>query len=174
MTTLLEGKQDGRGLRIGIAVARFNQDITGALLEGCLHVLREAGVAEDDLTVAWVPGAFELPLACDRLAASGRHDAVVALGCVIRGGTPHFEYVSAAACDGVMEVNLKHELPVVLGVLTCDDLAQARHRADREVLLGAGAQVPAEREAKETPASNKGAEAAETALEMVHLLRGMA
>jgi len=171
MTTFLEGKQDGQGLRFAIAVARFNADITEALLEGCLQVLTAAGVAPEAIRVVRVPGAFELPLACEALARGGEVDGVIALGCVIRGGTPHFEYVSAAACNGVLEVGLRHALPVILGVLTCDDLAQAQHRAAKDVLQGAGSLLPEERSSKETPRSNKGAEAAEAALEMATLLR---
>jgi len=173
MTTFLEGNQNGQGLRIAVVVARFNADITESLLDGCLHHLRQAGVADADLRVVRVPGAFELPLACEALAQQGQADAIVALGCVIRGGTPHFEYVSAAACNGVLEVNLRHRLPVILGVLTCDTLSQAEHRADRDCLLGAQAQIPEHREEKTTPRSNKGAEAAEAALEMATLLRGI-
>lgn len=173
MTTFLEGNQNGHGLRIAVVVARFNADITEALLEGCLHHLHQAGVADADLRVARVPGAFELPVTCEAIAQEGKVDAIIALGCVIRGGTPHFEYVSAAACNGVLEVNLRHRLPVILGVLTCDTLGQAQHRADRECLLGAQAQIPAERDEKHTPRSNKGAEAAEAAIEMATLLRGI-
>ena len=169
MATFLEGNPAETTGRYAIVVARFNSDITEALLDGCRHTLAAHGVTEDRITVARVPGAFELPLTCEHLAASGNYVAVLALGCVIRGGTPHFDYVCQEASRGMMEVNLKHRIPVIMGLLTCDDLPQALHRADREVLTGS-AQVEEGRLQKTTPRSNKGSEAAEAALEMVSLL----
>ncbi len=169
MATFLEGIPTPTSGRYAVVVARFNSDITEALLDGCLHAFEHAGLPADAIDVARVPGAFELPLTCERLASSGRYQAVIALGCVIRGGTPHFDYVCAETCRGVMDVNLRHRLPVVLGVLTCDTLEQALFRADRDVLASSN-QAEDQRTEKVTPRSNKGAEAAEAALEMVALL----
>ena len=169
MATFLEGIPTLTTGRYAVVVARFNSDITESLLDGCLHAFARAGLPADAVDVARVPGAFELPLACERLAASGRYQAVIALGCVIRGGTPHFDYVCGETSRGVMNVNLKHQLPVVLGVLTCDTLEQAQFRSDRAVLTGSNI-AGENRTEKVTPRSNKGAEAAEAALEMVALL----
>lgn len=169
MAAFLEGNPAEASGRYAIVVARFNADITEALLDGCLHTLAHHGVDLDQVVVARVPGAFELPLACDRLAETGNYAAVIALGCVIRGGTPHFDYVCAEASRGMMDVNLQRRMPVIMGLLTCDDLAQAQHRADREVLESAN-QADDGRTEKTTPRSNKGSEAAEAALEMVSLL----
>ena len=137
--------------RIGIAAARFNRFITDALLEGARDALSRHGVEPSAITLAWVPGAFELPLAADRLLASGVADAVIALGAVIRGGTPHFEYVAQACTMGLTEVALRHGKPVVFGVLTTDNVEQALERA------GSGQ-------------GNKGHDAALTALQMLGLL----
>ena len=169
MATFLEGIPTLTTGRYAVVVAQFNSDITEALLDGCLHVFARAGLPADAIDVARVPGAFELPLTCERLAASGRYKAVLALGCVIRGGTPHFDYVCGETSRGIMDVNLKHNLPVILGVLTCDTLEQAQFRADRNILTGSH-QAAENRTEKVTPRSNKGAEAAEAALEMVSLL----
>lgn len=148
----IEGEFHAAGARFAIVVARWNGEITGKLLEGALRALRRQDVAEDDLQVYRVPGAFELPLAARKVAETGRFDAVIALGAVIRGGTPHFEYVCAETTRGIGEVALATGVPVAFGVLTTDDQEQARERA------GPGA-------------DNKGEEAALTALEMVSLLR---
>lgn len=169
MATFLEGNPADTTGRYAIVVARFNADITEALLDGCLHTFAQHGVETERLDIARVPGAFELPLTCDRLAATGNYQAVIALGCVIRGGTPHFDYVCQEASRGMMDVTLKHGLPVVMGLLTCDDLPQAQHRADRAVFESAN-QADDGRTEKTTPRSNKGSEAAEAALEMVSLL----
>ena len=142
----------GDGLRIGIALARFNQAVTDQLLAGSLDALVRHGVAEDAIDVATVPGAFELPLCAQRLAATGRYDALVCLGAVVRGETPHFEYVAREAARGIAEVARRHDVPVAFGVLTTDTIEQALARAGGE-------------------RGNKGYEAAVTALEMVHLLR---
>jgi 6,7-dimethyl-8-ribityllumazine synthase len=142
--------RDGSGLRIGIVVARFNHLISVQLLEGASEALAKAGVREEDVHVAWVPGAFEIPLALRGLARSGRYHALIALGSVIRGGTPHFDYVCRAVTDGVGEVILSTGVPVAFGVLTTDDVEQALERTG-------GAE------------GNKGAEAAEAALEMAKL-----
>lgn len=155
--------------RFGLAVARFNAEITEAMLDGAVQVLQDAGVPADSIEVARVPGAFELPLACAGLARSGRFDAVIALGCVIRGETPHFDFVAGEAARGCMQLGLETGTPVVFGVLTTDTLEQARHRADPSLRSGSNADT---REAAEkvTPRSNKGAESAAVALEMSALL----
>lgn len=116
------------GLRFGIVVARFNHAISSALLEGCVQELLQRGAASDAIHVAWVPGAFEIPFVARALAASGRYDAIVTLGAVIRGGTPHFDYVCRAATDGVREAARDTGVPVLFGVLTTDDVEQALAR----------------------------------------------
>lgn len=148
----VEGSFDAADARFGIAVARWNSEITEPLLEGALRALARHGVAQNQVTVARVPGAFELPLAAKRLAQTGDFDAVITLGCVIRGGTPHFDYVCSECTRGVGEVALSENLPIAFGVLTTDDLAQAQARSDDSE-------------------ENKGEEAALTALEMVSMLR---
>lgn len=150
--TLLSGDLAARaGSRFGIVVGRFNGFISERLLAAAIDTLRRHGVAESDITVAWVPGAFELPLAAKRLAASGRIDALIALGCVIRGATPHFDFVAGECAKGLSSVALGSGLPVAFGVLTVDSIEQAIERAG-------------------TKAGNKGADAALSALEMVNLL----
>ena len=146
-----EAGLDAAGLRIGIAVARFNHLICVRLLEGCVTELVLRGVDRDTIDVAWVPGAFELPQAARALASSGRYDAVVTLGVVVRGGTPHFDYVCIGVTDGVREVMRDTGVPVAFGVLTTDDIDQALARAG-------GSE------------GNKGAEAASAAIEMARLL----
>jgi 6,7-dimethyl-8-ribityllumazine synthase len=148
----LHATPSGEGLRIGVALARFNQSVTDRLLAGAIEALEHHGVAEDAIDVATVPGAFELPLCAQRMAATGRYDAIVCLGAVVRGETPHFEYVAREAARGVAEVARRHDLPVAFGVLTADTVDQALARAG-------GAR------------GNKGYEAAVTALEMVQVLR---
>jgi 6,7-dimethyl-8-ribityllumazine synthase len=149
-----EGKLDGKGLKFAIVVGRFNEFIAGHLLDGALDNLRRHGVADGDVAVAWVPGAFEMPLVAQRLAGSGDYDAVICVGAVIRGGTPHFEYVAAEAAKGIAKVGLDSGVPVVFGVLTTDTVEQAVERAG-------------------TKAGNKGWAAATTALEMADLLRNL-
>ncbi len=144
---------DGRGLAVAIVASRFNHLIVHRLVDGCASRLRELGCEEIDLI--WVPGAFEIPLAVQIAAESGRFDALVALGVVIRGDTPHFDYVCRAATDGVREVGLATGKPIAFGVLTTDTVEQAMVRAIKPGEEG----------------SNKGAEAAEVALEMASLLR---
>ncbi len=146
-----EGRPLGAGRRVGIAVSRFNAEITERLLAGALDALRGAGVADDDVAVAHVPGAFELPLACDALARRGGFHALVALGAVIRGETDHYDYVCEAAEQGLVAVSLQHTLPVLFGVLTCDTDEQALARSG-------GAH------------GNKGADVALDALRMADLL----
>lgn len=148
----IEGNFDAGDARFAIVVARWNSEITESLLEGALRALKRQGVTKENMTVVRVPGAFELPLAASKVAKSGDFDAIICLGCVIRGGTPHFEYVCAECTRGIGEVALRQNLPVAFGVLTTDDLQQAKERAaDNE--------------------ENKGEEAALTALEMVALFR---
>jgi 6,7-dimethyl-8-ribityllumazine synthase len=147
--------RDASGLRFAVVVSRFNHLVSVRLLEGCAEELRARGAADDGVHVAWVPGAFEIPLAARTLAASGRYDAVVTLGVVIRGGTPHFEYVCRAVTDGVRETMLETGVPIAFGVLTTDDLDQALARAGGEE-------------------GNKGAEAALAAIEMARLRASLA
>lgn len=148
----LQGRPDATGVRVGIVVARFNDLVTRPLLEGALDALRRHGAAEDDVCVAWVPGAFEIPLAARRLARSGGFDAIVCLGAVIRGATTHFDHVAGQAAAGVARVALETDVPVVFGILTTDTLEQALERAGAK-------------------AGNKGAEAALSAIEMANLLK---
>ena len=144
----------GDGVRVGVVVARFNQAVTDALLAGALEALTKHGVADDAIDVAVVPGAFELPLCASRLAAAGRYDTIVCLGAVIRGETPHFDFVAGEAARGLAEVARQYDLPVSFGVLTTDDMAQALARAGGSH-------------------GNKGYDAAVTALEMVQVLRAV-
>src|SRR3954467_8690508 len=127
--TSYEGRLDGSGLRVAIAVARFNDFITERLLHGARDGLARHGVDEASITVAWVPGAFELPLVCKRLAASGEFDAVIALGAVIRGATAHFDHVAGQCASGLAAAQLETGVPVVFGVLTTDTIEQAVERA---------------------------------------------
>jgi 6,7-dimethyl-8-ribityllumazine synthase len=150
----LVASPSGEGLRIGVALARFNEAVTGQLLAGTLEALVRHGVAEDAIDVATVPGAFELPLCAQRMASSGRYDALVCLGAVVRGETPHFEYIATEAARGIADVARRHDVPVVFGVLTTDTIEQALARA------GGGR-------------GNKGYDAAVTALEMVQVLRAL-
>jgi len=140
-----------RECRIAIVASEFNHFIVQQLVDGALDALGRNSISEQNISLLWVPGAFELPLAADVLAGAGDHDAVIALGAVIRGGTPHFDYVAGECSRGLAEVALKHELPVIFGVLTTDDVDQALERA------GAGA-------------GNKGFDTAIAALQMVSLL----
>ncbi len=157
-----EERPDGTGMRIAVVCARFNDLITGRLLQGALDGLERLGVAGDDVTVAWVPGSFELPLAAKSLAASGDMDAVIAIGCVIRGDTDHYEHVATAATQGLQRAQMDTGVPVVFGVLTTETLEQSLVRS-----------VP-EGESADYEVDNKGFEAALTALRMVALLRSLA
>ncbi|MPN51042.1 6,7-dimethyl-8-ribityllumazine synthase [bioreactor metagenome] len=132
--------------------ARFNEFIGGKLLEGALDALRRHGAAEDDIEMLWVPGAYEIPLMAKHMAESGRYDAVICLGAVIRGATPHFDHVSAEVAKGIATVSLESQIPVMFGVLTTDNLEQAIERAG-------------------TKAGNKGFDAAVSAIEMVNLIQ---
>lgn len=148
----ISGRMDGAGLRVGIAVARFNEFVTRPLLDGALDTLRRHGVAEEQITVAWVPGSFELPLVAKRLAESGAHDAVICLGAVIRGATPHFDYVSANMASGIFRAGYEAGIPVIFGVLTTNTVEEAIDRAG-------------------TKAGNKGRDAAIAAIEMADVLK---
>jgi 6,7-dimethyl-8-ribityllumazine synthase len=150
--TTYEGKLNGTGLRVALACARFNDLITERLLAGARDGLLRHGVDESSITVAWAPGAFELPLVCQRLAASGEYDAVIALGCVIRGSTGHYEHVAGQCASGLQQAQLATGVPVVFGVLTTETIEQAIERAG-------------------TKMGNKGFEAAMTAIETADLLR---
>jgi 6,7-dimethyl-8-ribityllumazine synthase len=152
--TVHTGALDASGLRIGIVAARFNEAIVERLVAGATDTLLRHGAKASDLHVAWVPGAFELPVVLDRLAASGRVDALVALGCVVRGSTPHFEYVAGECASGSSEVARRHALPVAFGVLTTDTWEQAVERAGGKL-------------------GNKGAEAALAAVETARVLQGL-
>jgi 6,7-dimethyl-8-ribityllumazine synthase len=146
-----EGNLLGEGLKFGIIVARFNDFITAKLLDGAQDGLIRHGVAEEDVEVTWVPGSFEIPLVAQRLAGTKRYDAIICLGAVIRGGTPHFEYVASEVTKGIAQVSLNSNMPVIYGVLTCDTIEQAIERAG-------------------TKQGNEGSKAALTAIEMVNLL----
>jgi 6,7-dimethyl-8-ribityllumazine synthase len=147
-----EGNLIGTGLKIGIVCGRFNEFLVSKLLGGCLDGLKRHGVADADVAVAWVPGAFEIPLAAKKMAESAKYDAVICLGAVIRGATPHFDYVSAEVSKGIAHVSLNAGLPVIFGVLTCDTIEQAVERSG-------------------TKGGNKGWDAAQAAIEMAGLLK---
>ena len=155
MTRVYEGKLLGEGLRFGIVVSRFNNFVTQRLLEGALDALARHGVEGDDIEVAWVPGAWELPLVAKQMATTGRVSAVIALGAVIRGGTPHFEYVAAEVSKGIAQSSLETGMPILYGVITADTLEQAIERAG-------------------TKAGNRGFDAAVGAIEMANLARELA
>ena len=150
----LEGKLTAKNMKIAIVVARFNEFITSKLLSGCIDCLIRHEAADEDLTVAWVPGAFEIPMAAKKLAESGKYDAVICLGAVIRGATPHFDYVCAEASKGIAQVSMQTGVPVAFGVLTTENIQQAVERAG-------------------TKAGNKGVDCAMTAMEMVNLYKDM-
>lgn len=149
---IFEGKLVAEGIRIGIAAARFNEFIVSRLLSGCEDTLLRHGVCADDIHVAWVPGAFEIPLIASKMAKCGIYDAVIALGAVIRGSTSHYDYVCSEVSKGIANVALASDIPVLFGVLTTDTIEQAIERAG-------------------TKAGNKGAECAQAAIEMVNLIR---
>lgn len=151
MPDFIEGKLEAKGFRFGIIVSRFNSFISDRLLDGALDTLSRHGAEIASLPVVKVPGAFEIPLMAKKMAASGRYDAIICLGAVIRGGTPHFEYVSSEVTKGIALVSLETGLPIAFGVLTTDSVEQAIERAG-------------------TKAGNKGVEAAMSAIEMVNLM----
>ena len=151
---VLEGKLTAKDMKVAIVVARFNEFITSKLLSGAVDCLIRHEAKDEDITVAWVPGAFEIPMACKKLAESGKYDAVIALGAVIRGATPHFDYVCAEASKGIAQVSMKTGVPVAFGVLTTENIQQAIERAG-------------------TKAGNKGVDCAMSAMEMVNLFKAM-
>ncbi|MCW8882763.1 MAG: 6,7-dimethyl-8-ribityllumazine synthase [Sedimenticola sp.] len=148
----IEGSLTIQNARFCLVVARFNSFVVESLLDGAIDALKRHGAADADITIVRVPGAFEMPLVLEKLAAKGGYDAIVALGAVIRGGTPHFDFVAGECVKGMAQVTLKHGLPIAFGVLTVDTIEQAIERAG-------------------TKAGNKGAEAAMSAVEMVNILR---
>jgi 6,7-dimethyl-8-ribityllumazine synthase len=152
MAHVYEGHLVSQGLRYGIVVGRFNEFISSKLLGGALDALKRHGVEDDEVSVAWVPGAFEIPLIAQKMAESKKFDAVITLGAVIRGSTPHFDYVCSEVAKGVSAINLKTGVPTIFGVLTTDSIEQAVERAG-------------------TKAGNKGWDAATTAIEMANLSR---
>jgi 6,7-dimethyl-8-ribityllumazine synthase len=152
MKTIYEGNLVGTGLKVAIVVSRFNEFITSKLLGGAEDALKRHGIEEEDISVTWVPGAFEIPMIAKKLARSGKYDAVITLGTVIRGATAHFEYVSGEVAKGVANLALQGDIPVIFGVLTTDTIEQAIERAG-------------------TKAGNKGWEAAASAIEMANLVR---
>ena len=151
---VLEGKLTAKGMKVAIVVARFNEFITSKLLSGAVDCLVRHEAKDEDITVAWVPGAFEIPMACKKLAESGKYDAIIALGAVIRGATPHFDYVCAEASKGIAQVSMQTGVPVAFGVLTTENIQQAIERAG-------------------TKAGNKGVDCAMSAMEMVNLFKAM-
>ena len=151
---ILEGKFNGKGLKIGIVAGRFNEFITSKLVAGAVDVLKRNDVNDDDIDVAWVPGAFEIPLITKKMAESKKYDAILALGAVIKGATPHFDYVCAEVSKGVVQISLHTGLPVMFGVLTTNNIEEAIERAG-------------------TKAGNKGADAAFGALEMIDLIKNI-
>ena len=149
-----EGNLVAEGIRVGVVCARFNEFIVSKLLSGCEDGLLRRGVREEDISVAWVPGAFEIPLVAAKMAKSGKYDAVIALGAVIRGSTSHYDYVCAEVSKGIAHASLESGVPVLFGVLTTDTIEQAIERAGSK-------------------AGNKGAECAQGAIEMVNLLHAL-
>ena len=148
----IEGQLAIRGARIALLASRFNSFVVESLLSGAIDTLKRHGAEDRDLHIVRVPGAYEMPIAAKRLAAAQRYEAIIALGAVIRGGTPHFEYVAGECTKGLSQVSLQHDIPIAFGVLTVDSIEQAIERAG-------------------TKAGNKGAEAAMSTIEMISLLR---
>jgi 6,7-dimethyl-8-ribityllumazine synthase len=149
---IIQGDLLGKGLKFGVVVSRFNEFISGKLLEGALDCLERHGTERANIVIAWVPGSFEIPLAAQKLAQSGKYDALICLGAIIRGATSHFDYVASEAAKGVAQAGLKTGVPVIFGVLTTENIEQAIERAG-------------------TKAGNKGYAAAESALEMANLFK---
>jgi len=154
MNKHFEGKLLGEGLRFGLVISRFNEFISKKLLEGAQDALLRHGVKEEDIEIAWTPGSFEIPLVASKLAQTKKYDAVICLAAVVRGGTPHFEYIAAEVTKGIAKVGLETGLPVIYGVITADTLEQAIERAG-------------------TKMGNKGFDAAMSAIEMANLLRSI-
>ena len=151
---VIQGKLTGKGAKVAIVVSRFNEFISSRLLDGALDCLKRHDVAENDITVAWTPGSFEIPLVAKKLAQSGTFGAVICLGAIIRGSTPHFDYVAAEASKGVAQAGLETGMPVVFGILTCDSIEQAIERAG-------------------TKSGNKGFHAAQAAIELIDLYKNL-
>lgn len=151
---VIEGNFSGKGLKVGIIAGRFNEFISSKLIGGALDALKRHGVSDDDIELAWVPGAFEMPIVAQKMAKSGKYDAVLTLGAVIRGATPHFDYVCAEVSKGVASVSLETGVPVLFGVLTTNTIEECIERAG-------------------TKAGNKGFDCGVSAIEMVNLLKGM-
>ncbi|MFC1860225.1 6,7-dimethyl-8-ribityllumazine synthase [Chloroflexota bacterium] len=154
MNKHFEGVLVGKGLKFGLVVSRFNEFITNKLLDGAQDALLRHGVNQEDIEVAWVPGSFEIPFIAKKLAETKRYDAVICLGAVVRGGTPHFDYIAAEVSKGIAKVGLETGLPVIYGVITADTLEQAIERAG-------------------TKMGNKGFDASMTAIEMANLLKSI-
>ena len=154
MVKTFEGKLLAKGLKFGIVVSRFNSFISDRLLEGAMDALRRSGAEEEDCSVVRVPGSFEIPLAAKKMVKSGRYDAIICLGCVIRGATPHYAYIAAEVTKGIASLSLESEIPVAFGVLTTDTIEQAVERAGTKV-------------------GNKGFDAAMSAIEMANLFKEM-
>ncbi len=152
MTAEIQGDLQGKGLKFGIVVSRFNEFITSKLKDGALDALVRHGTGEEDISIVWVPGAFELPLAAQKMAASGEYNAVIAIGAVIRGATPHFDFVAGEAAKGLARVGMDTGVPVVFGVVTAETLEDAIERA--------GTRMP-----------NRGFEAGMTAIEMANVMK---
>jgi len=154
MSKHFEGVLLGKGLKFGLVVSRFNEFITKKLLEGAQDALLRHGANQEDIEIAWVPGSFEIPLIAKKLAQTKRYDAVICLGTVVRGGTPHFEYIASEVSKGIAKVSLDTGLPVIYGIITADTLEQAIERAG-------------------TKMGNRGFDAAVTAIEMANLVKGI-
>lgn len=154
MPKVYEGQLVAKGLKFGIVASRFNEFITGKLLDGAVDALKRHGAADDDIAVAWVPGAFEIPAIAKKMAESKKYDAVLCIGTVIRGSTPHFDYIAAEVSKGIAQVGMSTGVPTIFGVITTDNIEQAIERAG-------------------TKAGNKGFAAAESAIEMANLLRSL-
>jgi len=149
-----EGKLIGKGLKFGVVVGRFNEFLSTRLLDGALDALKRHDVSEKDIDIAWVPGSFEMPLAAKKMAESGKYDSIVCLGVVIRGGTPHFDYVCSEVSKGIAKINYDTGIPVAFGIITADTIEQAIERAG-------------------TKAGNKGWQAALSAIEMANLAKSL-
>lgn len=154
MPKMYEGQLVAKGLKFGIVAARFNEFITSKLLDGALDAIKRHGGSTDEVAIAWVPGSFEIPIVAKKMAESGKYDAVICIGTVIRGSTPHFEYIASEVSKGIAQVGLSTGVPTIFGVITTESIEQAIERAG-------------------TKAGNKGFSAAESAIEMANLVKGI-
>ena len=154
MVKMIEGQLDAKGKKFGLIVSRFNEFISKELLDGAIDCLKRHGAKDDDIDIIWVPGAFEMPLLAKKMANAKKYNALICLGAIIKGGTPHFDYVASESSKGIANVSLEEEIPVIFGVLTTDDIEQAIERAG-------------------TKAGNKGWQAAIHAIEMADLVGQM-